>query len=412
MTAFYLVVTLCSLVAYVLYNTAFFNLVSAVLDVHPPRWKTHVAACAVTFGTFLVLSTTELPLVFNWTVVAVLFSLEIKLIYRARWTDCVLGALAGATIGLASTLIMRSTCALVLNVPLSAVNNDVSSIKGIPVALGFLLAAIITRAVNEPRVLRVLGAIRSEPRVITFLLAELALCYLYLCLTLLLYYNDLNFLDIKVWSLKTALFVSLGVVLGIWFAYRTASVLGQAERRAALAREIEHDRQMSLHLQELAEHDELTGCFTRGYAERELAERLSNGQAVSVVFVDVDRLKQVNDQFGHEAGDSYLAAAAQALDQVRASSNDFVARYGGDEFLVVLNEPLPPAHIAERMNVASHSLRASGHDGAFPYEPSISWGYAVPHEGEGADEAIARADEAMYHNKRRLRDSRAAVLAS
>lgn len=404
MTTFYFVTTICTLIAYVLYNAAFFTLVSHVLDVRPARWKTHVLACAVNFATFFLISSTELPLVFNWTVVAVLFALEIKLAYHARWLDCLLGALMGAAIGLAGTLIMRSSCALVLNVPLSAVNNSVSSIKAVPVALGFFLAALTAKGVDVPRIHRMLGAIRNNRRVVAFLLIEVLLCYLYLCLTLLLYYNDLNSLVIKVWSLKTALFVSLGVTLSIWFAYRTASVLGQAERRATLAREIERDRQTNLHLQALAEHDALTGCFTRGYAERTLADKVRDCETFCVVFADVDRLKKVNDQLGHEAGDSYLAAAAAALDQTRASASDFVARFGGDEFLVVLTEPLSAAQVAERMNVASKSLRASGHDEAFPFEPSISWGYAVPQAGESASEVVARADEAMYRSKRGSRE--------
>ncbi|BAK45675.1 diguanylate cyclase domain-containing protein [Eggerthella sp. YY7918] len=396
---FYLITTILTLVMYVLYNALFFDLVLKVLAVRPARWKTHVAACIANFTAFFFLSATELPLAFNWTFIALLFALEIKVIYRVRWTDCVFGALIGATIGLAGTLIARSTCALMLNIPLSEVNNDVSSIKAIPVAAGFLLAAITMRGVNTPRNQRILETIRGEQRVVRFLLVEISLCYLYLCLNLLLYYSDLNSLVIKLWSLKTALFVSLGIVLSLWFAYRTASVFGQARRRSMLAREIERDQKTNLQLKELAEHDELTGCFTRSYAKRKLDELLQEGAAAAVVFADVDKLKMVNDRFGHKAGDVYLAATANALDQARASTRDFVARYGGDEFLVVLTGPLPTAHVAERMSVATRSLRASGRDEDLPYEPSISWGLALPQEGENAESVIARADKEMYRTK-------------
>ena len=402
-TYYYIATTIGSLLSYVLYNAAFFTLVSHVLDMRPARWKTNAAACIVNFATFFVGSASEVPLVINWTIVAALFALEIRIIYQARRTDCALGALLGAIIGLAGTLIMRSTCAIVLNMPLSAVNNDVISIKAIPVLLGFLLASVLIRLIDTPHNHRILSTIRNEPRVIVYLLVEVSLCYLYLCLNLLLYYNDLNTLIIKVWSLKTAVFVSLGVVLVIWFAYRTASVFGQARRRATLAREIELDQQANRHLKELADHDSLTGCFTRAYAERTLAELARRDARPTIVFADVDRLKEANDRFGHEAGDAYLIAAAGALDQIRASTNDFVARYGGDEFLVVLAEPLGSAQIAERMNVAASSLRASGRDKEFPFEMRISWGHAIPEENESVADAIARADEAMYRDKRAYR---------
>lgn len=402
--AFQIVSVVGPLVTYAAYNMGFFSLVSNVLDTYPARWKTNVVACTANFVTFIALSLVELPLTFNWTIVAALFALEIKLLFRAHWTDCVLGAEIGGAVGLSATIIMRSVCAIILDVPLTAVGGDLLSIKALPISLGFLLAAITLRCINIPHNHRVLGTIRNERRVMLFLIAEMLLCYLYLCLNLLLHYNNLNSLVIKLWSLKTAVFVSLGVVLAIWFAYRMASTLGQAERRATLAREIERDKKTNLHLRELAEHDILTGCFTRGYAERSLDTLMRNNTSITIVFADLDGLKQVNDQLGHEEGDVYLVAAASALDQARGSSNDFVARYGGDEFLVVLTEPLSPTQVGERMKVASESLRDTAHDEKFPYTPHISWGYSITAANENLADAIARADKAMYRNKHTSRN--------
>lgn len=396
-----------TVVLYFLYNRHFFAFTSHALNLSVPRWRTDAAAFALNYLLFIALSIFEFPLVANWTVIGVVYVLEVKLILHATWHEGVLVALLGASVGLASNMVMRSACAIALDVPLAMVNVATASLKALPVALGFLLAAVSMRIIDVPSNHRVLGTIFLEHRVLGFLLAALPLCYLYLRSNFMLYYSDMNILAIKLWGIKSALFVSVSVSLAIWFAYKLASTLTQARRREALRREIEEAERESANLRDEAEHDLLTGCHNRIFAERRLAELLAAGAPCQVVFVDVDNLKQVNDRFGHEAGDSYIASVAGALGQARASAHDVVARFGGDEFLVVLTEPATATDLSERMFSVGRELRDSVADEGLSFVPTASWGSAIAEPGDTPASVIARADAVMYKNKRRkgaLRD--------
>jgi diguanylate cyclase (GGDEF)-like protein len=146
-----------------------------------------------------------------------------------------------------------------------------------------------------------------------------------------------------------------------------------------------------------ADHDQLTGAMARGSGvrgiEREIARTRRTGEPLTLAFVDVDRLKRVNDGQGHAAGDALLRDVVTALRSgLRAA--DLIVRYGGDEFLCAL----PGAgkrNAAERLEVSEGVLAgfASG---------SLSVGLAELRAGEDAAALISRADRALYAARGRL----------
>jgi diguanylate cyclase (GGDEF)-like protein len=135
--------------------------------------------------------------------------------------------------------------------------------------------------------------------------------------------------------------------------------------------------------------------------------------SASVVVLDLDRLKEINDTYGHEAGDRALRAVGSTL-RTTVRQHDLCARFAGDEFIVVLWD-CSPEHEARRV------LELQTAVGAAPFEPrpgvrvslSISAGAArFPHDGASFDELMAAADERMYHDKagRRSRSSSRATV--
>lgn len=155
-------------------------------------------------------------------------------------------------------------------------------------------------------------------------------------------------------------------------------------------------------LDRLARFDDLTGLMNRGEALRRL-ERASHtarsgGSHNAVLFCDVDRFKQVNDTFGHTAGDEVLRVLAQRTREcVRAS--DIVARMGGDEVMVVLwglSDPDDAMTIAEKIR-SSAAMPISTGEGIV--HTSMSIGVTAVNANETADALIARADSAMYEAK-------------
>ncbi|MEW6414147.1 MAG: sensor domain-containing diguanylate cyclase [Pseudomonadota bacterium] len=180
----------------------------------------------------------------------------------------------------------------------------------------------------------------------------------------------------------------------------------QLERDRLLARLKEENRELSRH----ALSDPLTGIPNRRALMGELARALANaertGTAVHVAFVDLDGFKAINDRHGHDAGDRFLIAMARALrDGVR--EGDFVARYGGDEF-VVLGPAAPDAPEADRAAMRKRMQRVA--TGRLTIDQlaidctGASVGVVTSCAGEqGVEALLARADAAMYAAKKARR---------
>jgi diguanylate cyclase (GGDEF)-like protein len=190
----------------------------------------------------------------------------------------------------------------------------------------------------------------------------------------------------------------------VWFAWiggyvsrlRTRLQSTNAELREALQK-----------IEVIAAYDELTSvCNRRSIREILLKERKRcdrNRQALCVAMIDADHFKRVNDTYGHAAGDEVLRTLGRVL---RASlrDTDAVGRYGGEEFLVVL--PVAEAAQAitplERIRSAVSAARYKELPAEFTVTVSI--GVAEYRRGEDADEAIRRADAAVYEAKAGGRD--------
>jgi len=178
-----------------------------------------------------------------------------------------------------------------------------------------------------------------------------------------------------------------------------------SHRREAERRAQEHQ----LSLQHLATHDALTGLPNRTYLNEELPrlidEAARRGDSLSILYIDCDNFKNINDSRGHSIGDDYLRSVARRLRDSIASP-DLVVRMGGDEFLVVTRHyGLEPdsAAIAERVAAA---LKKPVRLGEATYSATTSIGLSVyPRDATTMSELLRSADIALYEAKARGRDN-------
>jgi diguanylate cyclase (GGDEF)-like protein len=158
-------------------------------------------------------------------------------------------------------------------------------------------------------------------------------------------------------------------------------------------------------LYESSVRDALTGVFNRRYFDRRLASELAHAHrasgSIAVLLLDVDHFKELNDAYGHQAGDDLLCELARQLGRV-VRAEDVLARWGGDEFIVLARNATAEAarQLAERLRTAAQTAYVVAND--VPLSPSISVGVVTLCEmdpDEGPTELIARADDRLYGAK-------------
>jgi diguanylate cyclase (GGDEF)-like protein len=204
------------------------------------------------------------------------------------------------------------------------------------------------------------------------------------------------------------LLACLGVGYLGFILYYAARVVNRDYWMGLRAYDLLQERSKALEKASLT--DTLTGVsnrmhFNRCYAE-EWARAHREGHGLALLLIDLDHFKRINDGFGHGAGDMVLREAAQAMQRELLRPGDFVARFGGEEFAVLLpdTDVMGAFAVAERLrrSVAGLRLVSDGH--AVPVTCSIGCAACMPDGVEPSPGLIRRADVALYEAKQDGRD--------
>lgn len=187
--------------------------------------------------------------------------------------------------------------------------------------------------------------------------------------------------------------------------YRRLTTL-LADRNAHIQQQQHALQEAYSKLETLSQTDSLTGLSNRRHFDQmlsyEYARNRRTGSPLSLILVDVDHFKSVNDHYGHNTGDDYLCAIARALESNVTRSTDLVARYGGDEFICLLPgvSPENAVKVAERIldDVAKLNLPNVW---ASPPQLTLTIGVATVVNGDpGIDGLVAHADAQLYIAKK------------
>ena len=188
----------------------------------------------------------------------------------------------------------------------------------------------------------------------------------------------------------------------------TDALASLEQRNEQLRLEIAERRRIEAQMRHQATHDLLTGLPNRALFIETLDQALSRSQRheekFSLLYIDIDGFKAVNDSFGHQAGDTLLAEIAQRLRAI-LRVEDTVARLGGDEFAVVVDHAGDPDALLRKCDSICAALgepyRLTANGEPFEAHIGASIGAAIyPQHGASRDSLIQAADDAMYAAKR------------
>ncbi len=180
----------------------------------------------------------------------------------------------------------------------------------------------------------------------------------------------------------------------------------EAELKKRIEEATQELAEANARLAELAIRDSVTGLYNQRFFTEKLQEEIDralryNGR-FTLVFLDIDNFKEYNDTCGHLRGNEALAIIAKLLRE-GVRRHDIVARFGGEEFAIILIEASDRdvANVCERIRKATEQTRFPGRSDDESFQLTISMGYAsCPSDATEVDELIDKADQAMYHAKR------------
>jgi len=193
--------------------------------------------------------------------------------------------------------------------------------------------------------------------------------------------------------------VGIVLVFSVYLVYQQSLIVRMRNQLADQIQSLTKVENLTNEVYKLAALDQLTGLYNRRSGEQRLAEEISRAvryqRPLTVLLLDVDGLKQINDRLGHPGGDTILRNFAERL-QKAIRGSDLAVRLGGDEFMVILPECRSEEvrHVLNRLE----GLEVEYDAAKIPCRFSRGWTDYRP--GETSEEFLKRADQALYANKR------------
>jgi len=193
--------------------------------------------------------------------------------------------------------------------------------------------------------------------------------------------------------------VGMVLLFSVYLVYQQLMIYRLRSQLAHQIRSLAKVENLASEVYKLAALDQLTGLYNRRSGEQRLAQEISraqrHGRPLTVLLMDLDNLKQVNDSYGHAGGDLVIKSFAERLQRAIRGSDQAV-RLGGDEFMVILPECRADEvrHVLGRLE----GLAIDYINDRVPCKFSCGWTDYKP--GESPQDVLKRADDALYANKR------------
>lgn len=171
---------------------------------------------------------------------------------------------------------------------------------------------------------------------------------------------------------------------------------------AAVLTDVTKEKEVFRQLEDVAYRDMLTGAYNRHFGMKLLSEWLKSGTRFVICFIDMDRLKYVNDVFGHNEGDNYILTVERLLE--RFNADPYICRLGGDEYMILAQGCTQEEAEARLEELREELIRAeySNEDGSITYNRSFSYGVVevTADNTLPSSDLLATADERMYEYKK------------
>ncbi|VIG05114.1 diguanylate kinase signaling protein [Clostridioides difficile] len=394
-----LIILICFL-SYYLYHYNFFKYLDIMISNSKNKYKVYIIYSLFNYLIFIICTYLRLHLIINWTIFTLILFIEIKITYRTSIIKNLFYSLNCSIIGLAINIFFRSLMSITLDMPAYLFDsNYITNIYRVySISSSFIVTGLYFCYKNHKNNQINFDTVLEDKKNLNFLLSLMFVMYLYLCLSLSIYYTVGNVLILKLYGIKSAIIVLVGNYIAEKYSFRITQIKSydiknQLEYLESIKTEHEINK-----LNDIVYTDLLTGFYNRPFVNQKLSEWMSNHYKFTLCFTDLNRLKLVNDNFGHQFGDKYISTTAKIIKKLINVENSLLFRYGGDEFLFLLQNT--SCIKAEKIMIdINYELSKLSNTDEYPYALSISYGLVEWDGIYDIETLIAEADSLMYENK-------------
>lgn len=394
-----LIILICFL-SYYLYHYNFFKYLDIMISNSKNKYKVYIIYSLFNYLIFIICTYLRLHLIINWTIFTLILFIEIKITYKTSIIKNLFYSLNCSIIGLAINIFFRSLMSITLDMPSYLFDsNYITNIYRVySISSSFIVTGLYFCYKNHKNNQINFDTVLEDKKNLNFLLSLMFVMYLYLCLSLSIYYTVGNVLILKLYGIKSAIIVLVGNYIAEKYSFRITQIKSydiknQLEYLESIKTEHEINK-----LNDIVYTDLLTGFYNRPFVNQKLSEWMSNHYKFTLCFTDLNRLKLVNDNFGHQFGDKYISTTAKIIKKLINVENSLLFRYGGDEFLFLLQDT--SCIEAEKIMIdINYELSKLSNTDEYPYALSISYGLVEWDGISDIETLIAEADSLMYENK-------------
>lgn len=394
-----LIILICFL-SYYLYHYNFFKYLDIMISNSKNKYKVYIIYSLFNYLIFIICTYLRLHLIINWTIFTLILFIEIKITYKASIIKNLFYSLNCSIIGLAINIFFRSLMSITLDMPAYLFDsNYITNIYRVySISSSFIVTGLYFCYKNHKNNQINFDTVLEDKKNLNFLLSLMFVMYLYLCLSLSIYYTVGNVLILKLYGIKSAIIVLVGNYIAEKYSFRITQIKSYDIKNQLEYLEIIKTEHEINKLNDIVYTDLLTGFYNRPFVNQKLSEWMSNHYKFTLCFTDLNRLKLVNDNFGHQFGDKYISTTAKIIKKLINVENSLLFRYGGDEFLFLLQDT--SCIEAEKIMIdINYELSKLSNTDEYPYALSISYGLVEWDGISDIETLIAEADSLMYENK-------------
>ncbi len=391
--------TFCAL-SFIFFNYVGFSYIEKVLS--NIRLNNIVKLGVAIFNTVLYLLLSSigigLPIVYLGGYVTIFF--EFLFIYKIRLRSVVYVSSTFMLNIVAIRNIVLSVMSVVTTLPLYKISGN-DTIYNLSLFINFFILDILMLLFQKEKFVKFqdLSNFSHMKNQENFAALNSSVIFIYLLAFSSTHNYEVEEVNLAVLNILTPLILVFLYYLTFAFAIRMSKTLAAERRSMELEKELMESEMAKMRFKNMAYLDPLTAIFNRRYCMDKLTELKETGQGFSLCFVDMDKLKYVNDMFGHAEGDRYIKICAEMLSR-SFRKNDIISRVGGDEFVIILPN-CPKAVANEKVMIAYDEIKALKEKYKMEYDTSISFGVIEVDMGTDMDidDILNAADALMYEFK-------------